>query len=344
MRFWLSRGVAGLRVDVIDRLLKDPAFRDNPPNPDYDERTSNPQDRYLRVHSEKHPDVHNLIRELRRTTNEFGDRPLIGEIDYSTDAAFITSYYGAQLEGMQLPFNFALLLLPWEAARLRNFVDRYDALVPPGGQPNYVLGNHDSPRLAARLGAAQARVAAVLLLTLRGTPTLYYGDELGMEAVYIAPDDYRDPQGINLGISRDPQRTPMQWDITPNAGFTSGNPWLPVGQDYLTRNVETQSSQPDSMLALYRRLIALRRASAALTLGSYRSVSAAPDDCYVYLREHGSQRFCIALNMGDRMRSLALPQPGAGRVVVSTHMDRSEAVNLGALHLRENEGVVIALD
>lgn len=343
IRFWLGRGVAGLRVDVIDRMMKDPDLRDNPPNPDYVEGVSNPQSRYLRVNSEKHPDVMSLIRDLRKTLNEFGDRPIIGEIDYSTSAAFITSYYGHDLDGMQLPLNFALLMLPWDAKSIRTFVDAYDAAVPPGGQPNFVLGNHDQPRLATRLGEAQARVAAMLLLTLRGTPTLYYGDELGMIDVDIAPDQYRDPQGINIGISRDPCRTPMQWDITPNAGFSTGIPWLPVAPDYLTRNAETQGQQADSFLALYRRLLALRRAHPALTIGSYRSLDVSSEDCYVYVRETAGQRCCIALNLSDRLQSLALRGLGKGQVLVSTHMDRVEAVDMSALYLRENEGLVVLL-
>jgi len=341
VRFWLGRGVAGMRVDVIDRMLKDPEMCDNPPDPNYVEGVSNPQFKYLRVNSEQHPDVHGLVREFRRTFDEFGDRPIIGEINFTTDVAYITSHYGAALDEIQLPFNFAFLMLPWSAQAIRDFVDRYDAAVPEGGQPNYVLGNHDVSRLATRLGSAQARVAALLLLTLRGTPTLYYGDELGMEDVYIAPEQYQDPQGINIGYSRDPQRTPMQWDITANAGFTSAQPWLPVAPDAMTRNVEVQGTQPDSVLALYRRMIAVRRATPALTTGSYRSVDVKADDVFVYVRESGEQRVCVALNFGDRMQSLALRELGQGRIIVSTHMDRTEAVDMGALYLRENEGVVV---
>ncbi|MDX2139204.1 MAG: alpha-amylase family glycosyl hydrolase [Chloroflexota bacterium] len=343
VRFWLGRGVAGMRVDVIDRMLKDPEMRDNPPDPNYVEGVSNPQFKYLRVNSEQHRDVHGLVREFRRTFDEFGDRPIIGEINFTTDIAYITSHYGAALDEMQLPFNFAFLMLPWSAQAIRDFVDRYDAAVPDGGQPNYVLGNHDVSRMATRLGSAQARVAALLLLTLRGTPTLYYGDELGMEDVYIAPEQYQDPQGINIGYSRDPERTPMQWDITANAGFTTAQPWLPVAPDAMTRNVEVQGTQPDSVLALYRRMIAVRRATPALTTGSYRSADAKADDVFVYVRESGGQRVCVALNFGDRMQTLALRDLGQGRIVVSTHMDRTDAVDMGALYLRENEGVVVAL-
>ncbi|MCC6614793.1 MAG: DUF3459 domain-containing protein [Anaerolineae bacterium] len=344
IRFWLGRGASGLRVDVIDRMMKHPALMDNPPNPDYTDGVSNPQSRFLRVNSEKHVDVHNLIREFRRTFNEFGDRPIIGEVDYSIDPQFIASYYyEGKLDGMQLPFNFALTMLPWDAQILREFIDKYDQAIPPGGQPNYVLANHDRSRIASSVGTEQARVAAMLLLTLRGTPTLYYGDELGMTDVDIDPADYRDPQGINLGISRDPERTPMQWDTSANGGFTTGYPWLPLAADFAQNNVAVEQEQPDSMLSLYRRLIAVRRANPALVAGNYHSLDTDAEDCFVYLRQAGGQNFCIALNMGSRMRSLALRGLGQGKIVVSTHMDRGDIVDLSALHLRENEGVVIQL-
>jgi alpha-glucosidase len=342
IRFWLGRGVAGMRVDVIDRLLKDPELRDDPPDPSYVEGVSNPQFKNLRVNSEQHPDVYPLIRELRRTFDEFGDRPIIGEIAYTTDVAKMARAYD-EMQGMQLPFNFAMLMLPWDAAVLRDFIDRYDAAVPPGGQPNYVFSNHDQPRIATRFGEAGARVVAMLLLTLRGTPTIYYGDELGMPEADIPPDQFRDPQGVNIGITRDGCRTPMQWDMTPNAGFTSATPWLPTSPDYLTRNVEAQSADPTSMLALYRRLIALRRATPALLYGTYRSLDTGVPDTLVYLRELGGMRYCVALNLSERMASLALRDLGSGRIVASTHMDRTEPIDMGALYLRENEGVVLDL-
>jgi alpha-glucosidase len=196
-------------------------------------------------------------------------------------------YYGSGDE-MHLPFNFRLMHQPWQAGAMRRSVDELEAVLPDFAWPNYVLGNHDGARLATRLGGqAQARVAAMMLFTLRGTPTLYYGDELRMENGVIPPEKVQDPQGINLGIerTRDVCRTPMQWDASPNAGFCPAGvePWLPVSADYETRNVAARSADPTSMLTLYRRLLALRRSSPALCGGSYRPLDGVPGDCFVYL-------------------------------------------------------------
>ena len=173
--------------------------------------------------------------------------------------------------------------------------------LPPHGWPNWVLGNHDKPRIKTRLGPHQARVAAMLLLMLRGTPTLYYGDEIGMEAVPIAPDMVQDPWEKNipgLGLGRDPSRTPMQWDASPHAGFTSGLPWLPLATDFETTNVARERADPASLLTLYRRLIAVRRAEPALRSEAYQPM-ASTDRTLVYLREAANRRWLIALNLSS---------------------------------------------
>jgi alpha-glucosidase len=183
-----------------------------------------------------------------------------------------------------------------------HLIDRYEAALPPGGWPNWVLGNHDQRRIAVRIGADQARIAAMLLLSLRGTPTLYYGDEIGMRQVPIPPDRVRDPFEKNvpgLGLGRDGCRTPMQWDASPPAGFSSVQPWLPLAEDAATCNVATQRSDFASLYNLYRRLIAFRRKSPALTGGSYRPLVAA-DDVLAYIREADGEQVLVALNFGGR--------------------------------------------
>src|SRR6185503_14487766 len=150
---------------------------------------------------------------------------------------------------------------PWEARTLGAAIEAYEAMLPTFGWPNWVLGNHDKSRVASRVGPAQARVAAMMLLTLRGTPTLYYGDEIGMRDVPIPAERVRDPFEKNvpgLGLGRDPERTPMQWDGSGGAGFTTGEPWLPLADDVAAVNVEMQRDDTRSLLALYRRLLALR--------------------------------------------------------------------------------------
>jgi alpha-glucosidase len=250
-------------------------------------------------------------------------------------------YYGADLKGFQLPFNFHLLSTPWRAREIGALVERYEAALPPGAWPNWVLGNHDRSRVASRLGPAQARVAAMLLLTLRGTPTIYQGDEIGMTDVPIPPERVQDPWERNvpgLGLGRDPVRTPMQWDASPNAGFAhaGAEPWLPLAPDWSAVNVAAQAADPRSMLSLHRTLLALRRAEPALSVGSYTHVEGADEDVLAYERRDDAtgRRLLVALNLGGRER--ALPAGGAsGRVLLSTHMDGGAAPRL-----RPDEGVV----
>ena len=349
MRFWFNRGVDGFRVDTIDRMIKDDQYRDNPPNPDW-QPGDNPVLQYLRVYSENRPGIHDLIAEFRAVFDEYKDRVSIGEIAYSTSPRDIVGFYGTdERPELNLPFNFALILLAWDAATVRSFVDAYEAILPPDGWPNYVLGNHDQPRLFTRVGDAQGRVAAMLLLTLRGTPFVYQGEELGMRDGYVPPDDYQDPQGINIGISRDPCRTPFHWTPDKQASFSTAKPWLPIAADYKTHNVETEMFAPASTLNFYHRLIQLRRRYTALTLGTYRSLNA-PDGCFVYLREHENERFLIALNFTGDTKNISLAEiegiPTA-TCRLSTHMDEEridQVIVLNpSLHLRANEGVLIEL-
>ena len=228
MRFWLRKGVDGFRVDVIWHLIKDFQFRDNPPNPHFVEGRP-PHEKILTQYSTDQPEVHEVIAEMRRVIDEFDDRVLIGEIYLPLQR--LVAYYGNNLAGAQMPFNFALLSTLWSARSIERIIADYERALPPGAWPNWVLGNHDRPRIASRVGREQARVAAMLLLTLRGTPTLYYGDEIGMHQVAIAPDQVRDPFEKNvpgIGVGRDGCRTPMQWDATPHAGFSASGTWLPL--------------------------------------------------------------------------------------------------------------------
>ena len=189
LRFWLDRGVDGFRVDVIWLLIKDAALRDNPPNPNY-RPTEAGIHRFLQVYSADQPETHEVVAEMRSVLDQFDERVLIGEIYLPIER--LVTYYGQDLRGAQLPFNFQLLHTTWTAAAISKLVTDYEAALPPGGWPNWVLGNHDQPRIAARVGEAQARIAAMLLLTLRGTPTMYYGDELGIGRVAIPHEAVKD--------------------------------------------------------------------------------------------------------------------------------------------------------
>jgi alpha-glucosidase len=340
MRFWLDRGVDGFRVDVIWHLIKDAEFRANPPNPEY-----RPGEwayrRLLATYTTDRPEVHHIIAGMRAVMDEYQDRLMIGEVYLPVER--LVTYYGAGGDGLHLPFNFQLIELPWHADAMASAVQAYEAALPRYGWPNWVLGNHDKPRLASRIGRAQARNAAILLLTLRGTPTLYYGDEIGMTDVPIPTESIQDPWENNIpgfGFGRDPVRTPMQWDRSPQAGFTTGTPWLPIPLSAATINVATELSDPTSMLVLYQRLIQLRRAEAALSIGSYR-LGHAEGDVLRYYREHGSNRFLIVLNMSDR--STVSLCPGRGTIALSTHLDRQNEPCEDKLELREHEGLIVRL-
>jgi alpha-glucosidase len=331
MRFWLDRGVDGFRIDVADFLMKDPEFGDDPP-----------PGAAARPRSRAHPDIHGVFREMRSLLDGHSPpRVAIGEI-HEEDLGVWASYYGDGDE-LHLPFNFSLLHTPWDAGAVRRRVESLEAALPPGSWPNWVLGNHDEPRLATRIGEGAARAAAMLLLTLRGTPTLYYGDELGLPQLEVPPERRQDPFGRRVpGRGRDGCRTPMPWNGGPNAGFCppGAEPWLPLGPAAGERSVEAQLADPRSLLSLYRALLALRRASASLRLGDYRTVEGAPAGCFAYRRSHpGSPAMMVALNFTGRPLEVASLSPG--RIALSTGLDRRGEVVTGGLRLGPTEGVVL---
>ncbi len=335
MRFWLRRGVDGFRVDVLWMMIKDDQFRDNPPNPDWRPGMT-PHDRLLPLYTADRPEVHEVVRAMRAVSDEFADRVLIGEIYLPVDR--LVTYYGTRLDEAHLPFNFHLLLLPeWSAGAVADLIRRYEAALPPGAWPNWVLGNHDRPRIASRVGPAQARVAAMLLLTLRGTPTLYMGDELGMVDTPIPPEAIRDPGELRqpgLGLGRDPVRTPFPWTDEPGAGFTTGTPWLPIGADV---PLSRQYGDPDSMVSLQRQLLALRRARASLSDGAVAAVRA-NGSALCYERRHGDDHLVVVLNLAHDPASI---DAAAGLVVAATHRDRLGAAAGSSVTLRPDEGLVI---
>jgi glycosidase len=345
LRFWLARGVDGFRIDVLWHLVKAKGLPDNPPNPDYREGMGE-MHRVLQLNSTDQPEVHAIAAEMRRIADGFGERVLIGEIYLPVER--LVRYYGQGGAGVHLPFNFQLVEAAWNARGLARTITAYEAALPPGGWPNWVLGNHDRPRIAERLGEAQARVAAMLLLTLRGTPTIYYGDELGIGRVEIPPSDVKDPRELRepgLGLGRDPARTPMPWDGAPNAGFTTGTPWLPLNADWPARNVARLGEVPGSTLVLHRHLLALRRAHLALSIGSFAMLEGSDEapDVLAYERRHEGDRLLVALNLGTTAQELALPAwAHRAHVLLSTLGAESDAAELGdRVRLGPDEGLVL---
>ena len=329
LRFWFDRGVDGFRIDVLWMIAKDDApWRDGPVTDAPTGFGGDPRDAL--EHGDG-PAMDGLLRELRAVADEYPDRALIGEVYMEPHR--VVRYYGPGGHGPHLPFNTALITLPWEAGAIRAAVEAYEAALPVYAWPNWVLGNHDQSRVATRLGAAQARVAAMLLLTLRGTPTLYNGDELGLPDVAV-------PQGRVVDVAgRDPERSPMPWTSGLNAGFSTADPWLPITDDPGRLSVEAQQRAPGSMLALHRGLLALRRAEPALHQGSWAGLDA-PAGVVAYERGHAGTRFRVLLNLTGNPARVLLD--GAWTIELSTGLDREPGVPVGStVELRGDEGLIL---
>ena len=320
---------------MLWHIVKAAGLPDNPPNPAW-RPGMNERDRLLQVNSTDQPEAHQIAAEMRQIADSYGSRVLIGEIFLPFDR--LAKWYGTpERPEVHLPFNFALIENPWKAEAIGRVIADYEAWLPAWGWPNWVLGSHDAPRIVARIGEAQARVAMLLLLTLRGTPTLYQGDELGIGEVAIPPDKVQDPREKRqpgLGLGRDPSRTPMAWDASPNAGFSRAEPWLPLHGDWRTRNAAEEEDDPGSMLDLTRALLRLRREEAALATGAYAPV-ACRGDLLAYERRHGASRLLIALNLGDQPLPLPAAARGGERLLSTLDGDADE--------LRGNEGLIVRL-
>jgi alpha-glucosidase len=340
LRFWLDRGVDGFRIDVIQRIAKHPELPDDPP------KDGDAYGQLWLCYEENHPDVHAMLRRIRAVLDGYDERATVGEV-YLLNQAEVAKYLGAGDE-LHLAFNFRFLHATWAAERFADEVERMERALPPEGWPTLVLSNHDSPRHASRYdhptqGDARARVAAMMLLTLRGTPFLYQGEEIGMRNVPIPPDRLQDPLARTLhpNLSRDPERTPMQWERGPGAGFTTGEPWLPLAADADVRNVAVQRGDPRSLLQLYRELLALRRGSPALHAGEFARLEA-PAGVFAFERRAGASRALVALNLGDEPAQVALPDAPVQRAL-STDLDRALPARAGRLALGAAEGVLLLL-
>ena len=338
MRFWLDRGVDGFRIDVLWYLIKDELWRDNPPNPDWIAGVSRPDERLVVTYSADVPGIQEVVAGLRAVIDEFDDRVLIGELYLPTTR--LVEFYGAGGSGgIQLPFNFHLITEPWQARRIQLAVDTLEGLLPPGAWPTWVIGNHDKPRVVSRVGERQARVAALLVLMLRGTPTLYAGDELGMPNADLPAELITDPEALGGGLafSRDSVRTPMRWDDSPSGGFTAGRAWLPVGD--ATASVAGQARDPGSFLSLHRELIALRAREPALEAGRYVPIQT-DGDLIAFRRIEGDEELVVVANLGSAPAAVDLPGAPSVRELLRLRGPVATDPVLGRLQLDADDGVV----
>jgi alpha-glucosidase len=339
LRFWLDRGVDGFRVDAVHRLIKDPTLAHNPPEV-AQARTGLGEHARLLRHIDQ-PGVHDVIRELRAALSDYEPEPLLlGEVGVA-DPERWAAYYGDGDE-LMLTLNFAFWSQPWSAAAFHDVIAATTRLVPDGAWPVWALGNHDIMRLATRYdqdgrGPSRARLAAMMLLTLRGTPLLYYGDEIGMTNVAVPAGDAVDIDG------RDAVRTPMQWSPGLNAGFTTAStPWLPVPDArFENDNVTDQQADPGSLWSLYHDLIALRRSTPALSDGESLLL---PTDGHVLAYRRAAARQCVlvALNFDHNPHSVSLPADlTGGQILLSTDPRRQQRACGDMVELAANEGVII---
>jgi alpha-glucosidase len=338
LRFWMRRGVDGFRFDASAVLAEDALLRDDPIDPDADESTPPPQ-RFMRVFSDDRPETQRYIEELRQVIDEFKGRMMCGEVQGKTER--IGHFYGSDdRPRMHLPLNFALLDSPWNALSLQAAIDDYLNAIPDKAWPDWVIGGHDKHRVASKVGQQQARCLAMLILTLKGTPFFFAGDELGMERGIIPKEAVQDPFEKlvpGYGLNRDPERVPMQWDATRNGGFTTGEPWLPMGRTSAC-NVCDMQKDKRSILHLYRQLIVLRKQTPAFRCGDYAPLRSR-NDILAFERFTGSDKFQVALNLTHEPRLLDWLEEGI--LVLSTHLDRKDLAVKRSLLLRPDEGAII---
>jgi len=312
-RFWYQRGVAGFRLDAVDTLFEDPMFKDNPVLPGKDKfGRPNMEEKY----NKKLPEMHEALQRLRKVADEY-DAVLIGET-WTSDVSELKDYYGPNFNELQLPMDLLLTQLPLSAPLVRKHIDGVDAA---GGWPTYVITNHDIKRSYTRYGDGAhnddiAKMMAGFYLTLRGTAIMYYGEELGMEnSDPTRKEDVKDPIGVlgwPLEKGRDGERTPMQWTSGPNAGFTTGKPWLPVPPSAKTHNVETESKEPDSVLTFYKRVLKLRREEPAFREGKYMGLNESDPNVVSYLRQSGDETILVVVNMSGSKQQPSFDLSGQG--------------------------------
>ena len=343
LRFWLDRGVDGFRIDVAHFIMKHPELADNPPAPppptEAEFKDMGGYDEWDHINDKGHPDVHEAFRGIRSVLDEYNDLFSVGEIHiFDWDEWAI--YYGEGDE-LHMPFNFSLVWSDWDAGAIRRRIEGLEEAIPTHGWPNYVLGNHDEQRLATRYGSRNAQAAAVLLLTLRGQPTIYYGDELGLPESEVPPEWAQDPWGIRVpGMSRDGCRAPMPWTAAPGHGFSdpSAEPWLPFGGDASLRNVEAQLADPSSILNLYRYLLRLRKNRPSLLNGTIEFIDDSPDGVLGFIRTDGTEHTTVLINFTDESRPV--PMPDRSVLLISTDPARTE-IRTGTTILGPNEALAI---
>ncbi len=339
VRYWLDMGVDGFRLDVVNWFIKDDQFRSNP----FSLRSV---DLHRHVYDRNRPETIDICRELRALTDSYSERMMVGEV-YTDDPGIPATYYGNGNDALHLVFDFDFLFKPWSARKMHASLANWYGRLPAGAWPAFTLSNHDNLRhyLRYRKGKwseARAKVAAALLLTLRGTPFLYYGEEIGMTGGRLRKRDLADPLSRKTWplrrFRRDLARTPMQWDGSGHAGFTEGIPWLPVDGNFSRNNAKAQAGSACSLLTFYKKLIWLRKKAPALQSGNISFVEECLPNALVYVREDGSGSVLVALNFTAKrlfMKPKLSVVPRRLKVLLGSlkstaqHVDLDEGIDIG---------------
>lgn len=302
IRYWFERGIDGFRVDVVNYYIIDDQYRNNPWR-----IKLNPIEFQNHIYDRNRPETHEIVKEFRKIADEYQDKLFIGEV-YTTDSKLAISYQGKGKDELHLAFNFNFLFQKWSAQGFYKKIEEWYRLMPEGGWPNFTLSNHDQIRHFTRYnkngqGEQRAKVVVAMLLTLKGTPTLYYGEEIGMENLKMVKNDLQDPIGVKYWpffAGRDGERSPMQWDDSINAGFTDTEPWLPVHNSYQKKNVAVQRCNEKSLLSFYKKLIWLRKKSKALSIGDIEFFYKGESQVLGFRRCHGTEIYYVYLNFSNK--------------------------------------------
>ena len=345
MKFWIERGVDGFRVDAFYHFIEDPLYRDDPPNDDY-VPGDNVYNSLRHIHSKGRVQIPEAMKIFKETLDENPHVFIVNEV--YVDLVRLEEMYRIGESERYVPFNFNFIAMPWEAGVYKKFIDDFEASLRPHDTPTYVFGNHDVSRLASRVGKNRVRSAALLLLTLRGIPFIYYGDEIGMENGIMPPDSGEHSPGkpskrvpiFNFG--RDAERTPMQWDDSTFGGFSTHEPWLNLITNYKTVNVKNQSDDSKSLLSLYKTLIHFRNSSKTLQFGGYTPMSAKSKDVFMFMREYADEKLLVIINFSNKKCEESLP--GKAEVICNTFIDRQTGEKIsGKITLRPNEGYLLKI-
>lgn len=355
VRFWLDKGIDGFRIDVVNWFIKDKKLRSNPFS-----FNANPDIFQQHIYDRNQPEVHEICKEIRSIADSYlGERVLVGEV-FVQNAKIAASYLGASNDELHLSFNFELLYLKWNAISFKKALERWYSVLPETGRPTLTLSNHDQKRHGSRLGTRdhyfqkkRMEIAAMLLLTARGTPFIYYGEEIGMINTRIPKKELVDPTGITfwpLPLGRDGERTPMQWNTQENAGFSKPGvrPWLRIHKNYPHINIETQKNDSNSLWNWYKKLLFIRNKYTILQTGNFRFLFQKNKSLIAFRRSHTNEESknrstgSIDCYLNFSRSSMTISLDSDARVLLGNYRNDKEILRSGQLVLAPHEALLVS--